>query len=139
MPRWVCDLLPIFRGMAGMSPLAGVVLDGRDITERLTRGAASPHEELVLFANEIPVGIGTQDWKYYRDLMLPVGAFGYQELYDERGSHAENYSVADNHPEVAKAMKARLAAAKTTLAPFKHGDIPEVYKKLCAQMAHIQD
>lgn len=138
------DLLPTFRAMAGMAPLAGVTLDGRDITQVLTKGAPSPHEELVLFDNEIPVGIRTQDWKYldavyYRGLKLPVGLLGYQELYDERGGRAENYSVADIHPEIAKAMKARLEAAKKAFAPFKHADIPQVFKTLQAQLAHIHD
>jgi arylsulfatase A len=138
------DLLPTFRAMAGMVPLAGVELDGRDVTQVLTKGAPSPHDQLVLFDNEVPVGIRTQDWKYldavyYRGLKLPVGLLGYQELYDERGGRAENYSVADVHPEVAKAMKARLDAAKTTFAPYKHKDIPEVFKTLQAQLAHIQD
>ena len=138
------DLLPTFRAMAGMPPLAGVTLDGRDITAVLTKGAASPHEELVLFDNEIPVGIRTQDWKYldtlyYRGIRMPVGLLGYQELYDERGGQAENYSVADVHPEIAAAMKARLEAAKATFAPFKHADIPEVFKTLRAQLPHTQD
>jgi arylsulfatase A len=138
------DLLPTFRAMAGLPPLAGVEIDGRDITEVLTKGAASPHEELVLFDNEVPIGIRTQDWKYldavyYRGLKLPVGLLGYEELYDARGGRAENYSVAANHPEIAKAMKARLAAAKATFAPYKHKDIPQVFKTLRAQLAPIQD
>lgn len=138
------DLLPTFRAMAGMPPLAGVELDGRDVTDVLTKGAPSPHDQLVLFDNEVPVGIRTQDWKYldavyYRGLKLPVGLLGYQELYDERGGRAENYSVADVHPEVAKAMKTRLDAAKKTFAPYRHKDIPQVFKTLQAQLAHIQD
>jgi arylsulfatase A-like enzyme len=138
------DLLPTFRAMAGLPPLPGVELDGRDITQVLTRGAASPHEQLVLFDNEVPVAIRTQDWKYldavyYRGLKLPVGLLGYDELYAERGDRAENYSVAANHPDVVKDMKARLAAAKATFAPYRHKDIPAVFKALQAQLAHIQD
>jgi arylsulfatase A len=138
------DLLPTFRAMAGLPPLTGVELDGRDITEVLTKGAPSPHEELVLFDNEVPVAIRTQDWKYldavyYRGLKLPVGLLGYDELYAERGDRAENYSVAANHPDVVKEMKARLAAAKATFAPYRHKDIPAVFKALQAQLAHIQD
>ncbi len=138
------DLLPTFLSMAGMTPLSGVQLDGRDVTDLLTKGAHSPHDELVLFDNEVPVGIRTQDWKYldtlyYRGLKFPVGALGYQELYDERTSRAENYSVADVYPDIAKAMKARLEAAKTTFAPFKHAEIPAYFRNLPAQLAHIQD
>ena len=138
------DLLPTFRAMAGLPPLAGVQIDGRDITGVLAKAAPSPHEALILFDNEIPIGVRTQDWKYldaayYRDHKLPFSLLGYDELYDERGGRAENYSVAENHPEVVKAMKARLAAAKTEFAPYKHADIPQAFKTLNAQLGHIQD
>jgi arylsulfatase A len=138
------DLLPTFRAMAGLPPLEGVTLDGRDISAVLTEGAPSPHEELVLFDNEVPVAVRTQDWKYvdavyYRGNRLPMALFGYQELYDHRGDRAENYSVAVGNAEVARAMKARLDAAKATFAPYKHKDIPQAFKTLQAQLAHIQD
>ena len=133
--------------MAGMGPLGGVQLDERDITGRADQGRAvtsAARGALILFDNEVPIGVRTQDWKYldavyYRGLKLPVGLLGYEELYDERGSHAENYSVADNHPEVVKAMKARLEAAKKEFAPYKHADIPQAFKTLNAQLGHIQD
>jgi hypothetical protein len=32
-----------------------------------------------------------------------------------------------------------LATAKKTFAPFKHAEIPPVFKALQAQLAHIQD
>jgi arylsulfatase A len=138
------DLLPTFLSMAGLPLPAGVTLDGRDITAVLTKGAASPHDQLVLFDNETPIGIRTQDWKYldavyYRGMKLPVGLLGYDELYDERGQQAENYNVSANHPEITKDMKARLQAAKATFAPYKHKEIPQVFKTLQAQMAHLQD
>ncbi|HEX3886237.1 MAG TPA: sulfatase-like hydrolase/transferase [Phenylobacterium sp.] len=138
------DLLPTFLAMAGMPPLKGVTLDGLDISKVLTKGAPSPHEALILFDNETPIGVRTQDWKYldaayYRDHKLPFSLLGYDELYDERDGRPENYSVAENHPDVVKAMKARLAAAKTEFAPFKHADIPQAFKTLNAQFAHIQD
>jgi arylsulfatase A-like enzyme len=138
------DLLPTFLAMAGQPPLTGVTLDGLDISNVLTKGAPSPHEALILFDNETPIGVRTQDWKYldaayYRDHKLPFSLLGYDELYDERDGRPENYSVAENHPDVVKAMKARLAAAKTQFAPFKHADIPQAFKTLNAQFAHIQD
>ena len=138
------DLLPTFRAMAGLPPLEGVTLDGRDITAVLTQGAASPHEELVLFDNETPIAIRTQGWKYidgiyYRANRFPMSLLGYQELFDLQADPSENYSVAETHPEVAKAMKARLDAAKATFAPFKHKDIPPFFKALQAQMRGLQD
>jgi arylsulfatase A-like enzyme len=142
------DLLPTFLAMAGRPPLSGVTLDGRDITAVLEKGAASPHEALILFDNEDPVAVRTQDWKlvdgiYYRGRRFPMGALGYTELYDHRGAagadRPENYSVGESFPQVAQAMRARLEAARKEFAPFKHADIPASFKALSAQLAHIQD
>lgn len=138
------DLLPTFLAMAGQTPLEGVVLDGKDITRVLTEGAPSPHEALVLFDNEVPIGIRTQEWKYvsaayYRGVKIPYGLMGYEELYDLRADPSESYSVAATHPEVTKAMKARFDEARATFAPFKHKDIPEAYKALRGMMEHMQD
>ena len=58
------DILPTFLALAGIAPLDGVTLDGRDITSVLSQGAASPHDQIVLFDNEVPIAIRTQDWKY---------------------------------------------------------------------------
>ena len=98
----------------------------------------------MLFDNEVPVAIRTQDWKYvdaiyYRGNRLPMALFPYQELYDHRADRTENYSVAVGNPEVAKAMKGRLDTAKATFAPLKHKDIPQAFKTLKAQFEHIQD
>jgi arylsulfatase A-like enzyme len=138
------DLLPTFRAMAGLPPLEGVTMDGRDITKVLAEGAASPHAELVLFDNETPIAIRTQDWKYidgiyYRANRFPMSLMGYQELFDLKADPSENYSVAETYPDVARDMKARLDAAKTTFAPFKHKDIPPVFKALQAQMRGLPD
>ena len=117
------DILPTLCAMAGLPKPAGVELDGRDISAVLTRGAASPHDELLLFNDEDVVGIRTQQWKYivdayYRNLLLPVWGRGYPQLYDMRAGN-EDYSVASLHPEVVRAMDARLARAAATFAPFR--------------------
>jgi arylsulfatase A-like enzyme len=138
------DFLPTFVSMAGLPPLAGVTLDGRDITAVLKDGAPSPHEALVLFDNEVPIAVRTQDWKYvesayYRGNKLPMAALGYEQLYDVKADPSENYSVAATHPDVAKAMRARLAAAKAEFAPFRHKDIPPYFKQLRQTLEHLQD
>ncbi|THD77068.1 MAG: sulfatase [Phenylobacterium sp.] len=138
------DFLPTFRAMAGLPPLEGVTLDGRDITGLLQDDAPSPHEALILFDNEDPIGVRTQGWKYvqsayYRGLRLPIALLGYEQLYDVKADPSENYSVAATHPEIAAAMKARLAAAKAEFAPFKHKDIPPYFKALRGQVEHLQD
>lgn len=117
------DLLPTFCAMAGR-PLPAATLDGKDIGEVLRRGAASPHDQLVLFDNEEVVGLRTQRWKYvasdyYRSITVPMAERGYAQLYDLTLDAAENYSVAARHPDVVKDMQDRLARAKATFAPFK--------------------
>ncbi|HEX4197984.1 MAG TPA: sulfatase [Caulobacteraceae bacterium] len=138
------DFLPTFCRMAGRPTPAGVVLDGKDITDVLVKGAPSPHDELVLFDNENVLGIRTQRWKYvsgayYRDMMLPFGLLGYTELYDMASDPSESYSVAQTYPAVAAEMRARFEQAQATFRPFKHKDIPPVFKQIHEQFAHIQD
>jgi arylsulfatase A-like enzyme len=137
------DLLPTFLSLAGLPLLADVTLDGTDITEVLVDGAPSPHEALILFDNEVPVGVRTQNWKYlvsayYRGLKLPVSPWGNQ-LYDLKADPSESYNVAAAHPEVAAAMKAHLERAKAEFAPFKSAEMPPVFKRMRDYVLHMQD
>lgn len=117
------DLFPTFCALAGIATPKGVQLDGRDISDVLTRGAASPHDGLLLFQDEEVVGIRTQQWKYvnadfYMSFLMPLEGRGYPQLYDMH-DRREQYSVASLHPEIVKAMQARLAAAAKEFAPFR--------------------
>ena len=49
---------------------------------------------------------------------------------DIKADPSENYSVAATHPQVAKAMRERLASAKAEFAPYRHKDIPPYFKTL---------
>lgn len=128
------DFLPTFCAMAGASLPAGVTIDGADLTALLTgRTALSPHEELILFDNEDPVAIRTPRWKYvandyYRGRLFPTEE-KYPQLYDMSVDQAENYSVADRHPDVLADMQARLAAARKRFAPFKSATIPAAFAR----------
>jgi arylsulfatase A-like enzyme len=138
------DFLPTFLAMAGKPAPAGVTLDGRDISAVLKDAAPSPHEALILFDNEVPIGVRTQAWKYvesayYRGNKLPMTVLGYEQLYDVKADPSENYSVAATHPEVAKVMRARLAQAKAEFAPYRHKDIPPYFKTLRQTLEHLQD
>src|SRR5204863_6824006 len=124
---------------------AGVTLDGRDLSAVLNTGAPSPHEALILFDGEVPIGVRTQRWKYvesvyYRGAMTsPLAARGYEQLYDVVADPSENYSVALTHPEVAKAMRERLAAAKAEFAPYRKGTPPYFRAVRAARAAQLQD
>jgi uncharacterized sulfatase len=117
------DLLPTFCKLAGLDLPKGVELDGRDISAVLTRRAASPHDELLLFNGQDVVGVRTQKWKYitadyFGDMLLLLDMRGYPALYDMR-ILGEQYSVASVHVDVVEAMRARLAAAETRFRPFR--------------------
>lgn len=117
------DLLPTFCALSGRPPPAGVRLDGRDISAVLLQGAASPHEELLLFDNEDVVAVRTQRWKYvttdhYRGLVFRTDK-QYPQLYDVAADTSESYSLASLKPEVLADMQQRLARAKAEFAPLK--------------------
>lgn len=119
------DFLPTLCAMAGMASPAGVELDGRDISQMLCNGAASPHEQLLLFNDEDVVAVRTQRWKYvstvyYRNFLVPMEGRGYPQLYDMESGN-EDYSVASLHPQVAQEMEGRLLAARNRFGPLKTG------------------
>jgi arylsulfatase A len=108
---------------------AGVEPDGRDLTAVLTRGAASPHDELMLFDNEDVMAVRTQRWKYvaatyYHGVLAQIsvrkqGLTDSLQLYDMAHEFAEEYSAASHHPEVVKDMQARLQRARDRFAPLR--------------------
>jgi uncharacterized sulfatase len=116
------DLLPTVLAMAGR-PLPKTEIDGRDLTAVLSRGAKSPHDELVLFNNEKVAAIRTDRWKYvvrayYRSLELPLSLVNDEMLLDVRDDPSEAYNVAALHPDVVADMKARVARAQKTFEPL---------------------
>jgi uncharacterized sulfatase len=127
------DFLPTFCTLGGVTPPAGVEIDGKDLAPLLGgRTALSPHDELVLFDNEDVVGIRTQRWKYvsgdyYRGRIFPTED-KYPQLYDIVADPSESYSVADRYPDVLADMKARLAAARTRFAAFKSKELPKAFR-----------
>jgi arylsulfatase A len=128
------DLLPTFCSMAGVDLPQGMILDGLDISQVLTAGASSPHDEILLFNNEDVVGIRTQRWKYidqtyYRGSLVNFSNRSYTELYDAAHDIPESYSVAETYPEVTLEMQKRLKQAQETYAPFKRG-IPTFFQQM---------
>ena len=116
------DILPTVLAMAG-KPLPRADIDGRDLTPVLTKGAKSPHDELILFNNEKVAAVRTDRWKYvatsyYRSGEYPLSRFGADVLFDVRADPAESYNLASLHPGVLADMKARLARAQATFEPL---------------------
>ncbi len=116
------DLLPTLLALAG-KPLPRTEIDGRDLGGVLTRGAKSPHDEIILFNNEKVAAIRTDRWKYvvrsyYRGGEYPLPLFKSEVLFDLRDDPAEAYNLASLHPEVVADMKVRLAKAQAMFEPL---------------------
>lgn len=117
------DLMPTLCNLSGKS-LPAAELDGMDITSLLTtRSAASPHDELILFNNELVSGIRTQRWKYvsrsyYRTIDVPLERVGGWQLIDLHADPGENYDVSARYPDIAADMKARLERAHARFEPM---------------------
>ncbi len=131
------DFLPTFCKLSAVPLPEGVDLDGLDISDVLTKGAASPHSEILLFNNEDVVGIRTQRWKYadlayYRGNAVSFSTKEYKQLYDMDVDKSESYSVAVTYPEVTLDLRDRLEKARLKYAPYKKG-IPPLFKKMITQ------
>ena len=132
------DFLPTFCAMAGVPNPQGVELDGRDISAVLTRGAASPHDQLLLFSDEDVVAIRTQRWKYatrthYRTALASLENVGYPQLYDVSKDISENYSVASLYPDALSDIQKRMNAARAQFGPLKAKQIPKVFRDRMVQ------
>lgn len=126
------DLMPTLMSWTG-SPLPAAQLDGRDISALLTtRGANSPHDELVLFIDETVAAVRTQRWKlaarsFYRSILAPLDRTDrddWEVLVDLETNPEETYDVSSRHPVVLADMKARLQRARATFDPLKRPVTP---------------
>jgi len=124
------DLLPTIAAFAGAALPRGVTLDGRDLSSAWRDGAATPHDQLLLFNNERVAALRTQQWKfvgrsYYRSYNLPLASLGYPLLFDAVRDPGETINVASRHPEVAADLTQRFAAARASFEPLGRHQVPD--------------
>ncbi len=117
------DLLPTLATLAGGTLAEDVELDGADISDVLLNGAASPHEQIVLFDNTKVAAIRTQDWKFVarvhtRAWHVNLARFNYPLVFDVKRDPGENYSVASLHPDVTAELRERHKAARDKYEPM---------------------
>lgn len=125
---------PAGRGHAGRSGHLRRAKDGR----------AFPHDEIVMFDNENVVASAPKvevrgQRLLSRRLMLPMALLGDVELYDLSADPTDSYSVAATYPDVAKDMHARFVKAQAEFKPFRHAEIPPVFKAMRQALEHMQD
>lgn len=122
------DLLPTIAAWT-RTALPQRELDGRDITQVITGGAVSPHEDLLFFDDTQITGIRTKKWKlvkhsYYRGYKLDLAKYMITRqgalLFDLEQDPGELYSVASRHPDIFNALMKRMTDAQAkydALAP----------------------
>jgi arylsulfatase A-like enzyme len=106
-------------------------LDGKNIGAVIFDGAATPHEQILLFDNTKVAAIRTQAWKlvtrvHTRAWHVNLGRFNYPLLFDIVRDPGENYSVASLHPAVAAELKARIETAQAFYEPMTRAFPPYV-------------
>lgn len=137
------DFLPTFCAMAGIPTPPGVELDGRDISGVLTRGAPSPHDQLLLFNDEEVVAVRTQRWKYatrshYHGALASTEDKGYPQLFDVSKDISESYSLASLQPAALADMQARMTAARAQFGPLRAKQPPKIFRERLKQQLKDQ-
>lgn len=100
------DIMPTLVALTGGKGDPAKPFDGRDATETIRDGKASPHEEILINVETFRGAIRKGNWKLIQIAILP----GKTELFDLSKDPGEKENVADKFPEVVKDLEARLMA-----------------------------
>jgi arylsulfatase A-like enzyme len=106
VPLGMVDIMPTVLALAGASGSADHPFDGKDIWKTLSDGAPSPHEDYLINVEAFRGAIRKGNWKLVKIALLP----GKTELFDLSKDPGEQNDVADQFPEIAADLEARLLA-----------------------------
>jgi arylsulfatase A len=118
------DVFPTVLSYVGIPLPGGREIDGKDISAVLSKGAASPHDHLLLFNNEDVAAIRTQRWKlvarsHYRTLDVPIAAIGYTPLFDMQKDPQERFAANQSAPDMVSALRKLLGEEQKRFAPLR--------------------
>ena len=105
-PLAMVDVMPTVLALAGAHGSEDHPFDGKDIWQTLAEGASSPHEDILINVEAFRGAIRKGNWKLVKIALLP----GKTELFDLSKDPAEQNNVADQFPEIAADLEARLMA-----------------------------
>ena len=105
-PLSMVDVMPTVLVLAGTHGSEDHPFDGKDIWLTLTEGASSPHEDILINVEAFRGAIRKGNWKLVKIALLP----GKTELFDLSKDPGEQNNVADQFPEIAADLEARLMA-----------------------------
>lgn len=100
------DLMPTLLALAGGKGDTSKPFDGRDAWGTIARGEASPHDDILINVEAFRGAIRKGPWKLIKVALMPEKL----ELFDLEKDPGERENVANQHPDVARDMEARLLA-----------------------------
>ena len=112
-PLTMVDVMPTVLALAGAEGSPDHPFDGKDIWPTLARGQPSPHEDILINVEAFRGAIRKGNWKLVKIALLP----GKTELFDLSKDPGEQNSVADQFPEIASDLEARLIAYAKEMKP----------------------
>jgi arylsulfatase A-like enzyme len=105
-PLAMVDVMPTVLALAGAHGSEDHPFDGKDIWQTLTEGVSSPHEDILINVEAFRGAIRKGNWKLVKIALLP----GKTELFDLSKDPGEQNNVAEQFPEIAADLEARLMA-----------------------------
>ncbi len=118
------DLMPTFAKLAGGSPPADRIIDGKDIWPLMSgkEGAKSPHKAFYYYFRDQLQAVRSGKWKLHlprqikkTKMMRSDPGFTPPKLYDLEKDIAEKIDVAAKNPAVVKTLKALAEKARADL------------------------
>jgi arylsulfatase A-like enzyme len=103
-PLAMVDVMPTVLALAGAHGSEDHPFDGKDIWQTLTEGVPSPHEDILVNVEAFRGAIRKGNWKLVKIALLP----GKTELFDLSKDPGEQNNVAEQFPEIAADLEARL-------------------------------
>ena len=105
-PLAMVDVMPTVLALGGAHGSEDHPFDGKDIWRTISEGAPSPHEDILINVEAFRGAIRKGNWKLVKIALLP----GKTELFDLSKDPGERNNVADEFPEIAADLEARLMA-----------------------------
>ena len=112
-PLGMVDVMPTVLALAGAEGSPDHPFDGKDIWPTLAEGQPSPHEDYLINVEAFRGAIRKGNWKLVKIALLP----GKTELFDLSKDPGEQNNVADQFPEIAADLEARLIAYAKEMKP----------------------
>lgn len=112
-PIHIVDMFPTLAGVAGAPTDKGKPLDGLDVWPTLSKGAASPREEVVYDIEPFRAGLRRGNWKLVWLATLPSRV----ELFDLARDPSEKTNLAEQNPQVVAELQQRIEVLARDAVP----------------------